>query len=73
MEMIAKVDQYLFTKKRSLDVFLSYSISERYNKYVFTTERDFTDFIERYEAVKERLEEYYRNNVNKIARVKELN
>lgn len=66
LEMIAKVDQYLFTKKRSFDVFMSYSPNEREWRYLFSNEDDFRNAITRYEGIKNRLEKYYRNSVEKI-------
>lgn len=66
LEMIAKVEQFLFTKKRALDVFLSYSPAERSKRYLFSTEDNFRNAIARYECIKNRLEKYYRNSVEKI-------
>lgn len=66
LEMIAKVDQYLFTKKRSFDVFMSYPENERYNRYIFTNQEDFIKSIDRLESIKNRLEKYYWNNMRKI-------
>lgn len=66
LEMIAKVDQFLFTKRRSFDVFMSYPPNERSWRYLFSNENDFREAIARYEGIKNRLEKYYWNNMHKI-------
>lgn len=66
LEMIAKVEQFLFTKRRSFDVFMSYPPNERSIRYLFSNEDDFKKAISRYESIKNRLEKYYWNNMQKI-------
>lgn len=72
LEMIAKVEQFLFTKKRSFDVFMSYPPNERSWRYLFSNEDDFRNAIARYEGIKNRLEKYYWNNMHKIVITEQL-
>lgn len=72
LEMIAKVEQFLFTKRRSFDVFMSYPPNERSMRYLFSNEDDFKKAIARYESIKNRLEKYYHSSIQKIITADEL-
>lgn len=66
LEMIAKVDGYLFTKKRSYEIYLSYPPNVRQWQYVMCDEKYFVTFIARYEAIRNRLIKYYANQFIKL-------